>query len=54
MVACMYATPINQGCYVIQEGTGGAQAYVLEGKSFFTSNCEHLSHWRILINISLR
>ncbi|XP_076587090.1 cGMP-dependent protein kinase 1 [Chaetodon auriga] len=30
IIACMYPTPINQGCYVIQEGTGGAQAYVLE------------------------
>ncbi|XP_068994902.1 cGMP-dependent protein kinase 1 [Embiotoca jacksoni] len=30
IVACMYRTTINQGCYVIQEGTIGAQAYVLE------------------------
>ncbi|XP_035514409.1 cGMP-dependent protein kinase 1 [Morone saxatilis] len=30
IIACMYPTPINQGCYVIQEGTNGAQAYVLE------------------------
>ncbi|XP_036952982.1 cGMP-dependent protein kinase 1 isoform X1 [Acanthopagrus latus] len=30
ITACMYPTPINQGCYVIQEGTNGAQAYVLE------------------------
>lgn len=28
--ACMYSTTINQGCFVIQEGTTGAQAYVLE------------------------
>ncbi len=34
VTACMYPTAINQGCYVIQEGTNGAQAYVLEGKSF--------------------
>uniref|UniRef100_A0A3B4WAU0 cGMP-dependent protein kinase 1-like n=1 Tax=Seriola lalandi dorsalis TaxID=1841481 RepID=A0A3B4WAU0_SERLL len=30
IIACMYPTTINQGCYVIQEGTSGAQAYVLE------------------------
>ncbi|XP_045889713.1 cGMP-dependent protein kinase 1 isoform X2 [Micropterus dolomieu] len=30
LMACMYPTTINQGCYVIQEGTNGAQAYVLE------------------------
>ncbi|XP_070760312.1 LOW QUALITY PROTEIN: cGMP-dependent protein kinase 1 [Enoplosus armatus] len=30
ITACMYPTTINQGCYVIQEGTNGAQAYVLE------------------------
>ncbi|XP_033182046.1 cGMP-dependent protein kinase 1 isoform X2 [Anabas testudineus] len=30
IVACMYPTTINQGCYVIQEGTKGAQAHVLE------------------------
>uniref|UniRef100_UPI0037E8B114 cGMP-dependent protein kinase 1 n=1 Tax=Semicossyphus pulcher TaxID=241346 RepID=UPI0037E8B114 len=30
ITACMYPTTINQGCYVIQEGTSGAQAYVLE------------------------
>ncbi|XP_018523812.1 cGMP-dependent protein kinase 1 isoform X1 [Lates calcarifer] len=30
IVACMYPTTISQGCYVIQEGTSGAQAYVLE------------------------
>lgn len=35
ITACMYPTTINQGCYVIQEGATGAQAYVLEGKSFF-------------------
>lgn len=34
IIACMYPTTINQGCCVIQEGTCGAQAYVLEGKSF--------------------
>lgn len=40
IIACMYPMPINQGCYVIQEGTNGAQAYVLEGKPFFsTYNC---------------
>lgn len=32
IIACMYPTIINQGCYVIQEGAEGAQAYVLEGK----------------------
>lgn len=41
ITACMYPTPINQGCYVIQEGTNGAQAYVLEGKSSSSSNCSH-------------
>ncbi|XP_059193259.1 cGMP-dependent protein kinase 1 [Centropristis striata] len=30
ITACMYPTTINQGCYVIQEGANGAQAYVLE------------------------
>ncbi|XP_074525807.1 cGMP-dependent protein kinase 1 [Halichoeres trimaculatus] len=30
ITACMSPTTINQGCYVIQEGTNGAQAYVLE------------------------
>ncbi|KAF3695950.1 cGMP-dependent protein kinase 1 [Channa argus] len=30
IITCMYPTTINQGCYVIQEGTKGAQAYVLE------------------------
>uniref|UniRef100_A0A8D3A300 Cyclic nucleotide-binding domain-containing protein n=1 Tax=Scophthalmus maximus TaxID=52904 RepID=A0A8D3A300_SCOMX len=30
IIACMYPTTINRGCYVIQEGTNGAQAYVLE------------------------
>nr|XP_020450221.1 cGMP-dependent protein kinase 1-like [Monopterus albus] len=30
IIACMYPTTINQGCYVIQEGTSGAQAYVVE------------------------
>ncbi|KAM3611312.1 uncharacterized protein V6R79_016367 [Siganus canaliculatus] len=30
VVACMYPTSINQGCFVIQEGTSVAQAYVLE------------------------
>ncbi|XP_044053907.1 cGMP-dependent protein kinase 1 isoform X2 [Siniperca chuatsi] len=30
IIACMYSTTINQGCYVVQEGTDGAQAYVLE------------------------
>nr|XP_046243097.1 cGMP-dependent protein kinase 1 isoform X2 [Scatophagus argus] len=30
IIACMYPTPINQGCCVIQEGTSGTQAYVLE------------------------
>uniref|UniRef100_A0A673AYT6 Cyclic nucleotide-binding domain-containing protein n=1 Tax=Sphaeramia orbicularis TaxID=375764 RepID=A0A673AYT6_9TELE len=30
IISCMYSTSINQGCYVIQEGTNGAQAYVLE------------------------
>ncbi|XP_028269675.1 cGMP-dependent protein kinase 1 [Parambassis ranga] len=30
IIACMYRTTINQGCYVIQEGTVSAQAYVLE------------------------
>ncbi|XP_037634372.1 cGMP-dependent protein kinase 1 isoform X1 [Sebastes umbrosus] len=30
ITACMYPTTINQGCYVIQEGATGAQAYVLE------------------------
>ncbi|XP_039477055.1 cGMP-dependent protein kinase 1 isoform X1 [Oreochromis aureus] len=30
IIACMHSTTINQGCYVIQEGTAGAQAYVLE------------------------
>ncbi|XP_078107742.1 cGMP-dependent protein kinase 1 [Sander vitreus] len=30
VIGCMYPTTINQGCYVIQEGANGAQAYVLE------------------------
>ncbi|KAM7017710.1 cGMP-dependent protein kinase 1 [Tautogolabrus adspersus] len=30
ITSCMYPSTINQGCYVIQEGTNGAQAYVLE------------------------
>uniref|UniRef100_A0A3Q4I6Q9 cGMP-dependent protein kinase n=1 Tax=Neolamprologus brichardi TaxID=32507 RepID=A0A3Q4I6Q9_NEOBR len=30
IIACMHSTTINQGCYVIQEGTAGTQAYVLE------------------------
>ncbi|KAF1389711.1 hypothetical protein PFLUV_G00076320 [Perca fluviatilis] len=30
VIACMYPTTINQGCYVIQEGANGTQAYVLE------------------------
>ncbi|XP_041643906.1 cGMP-dependent protein kinase 1 [Cheilinus undulatus] len=30
ITACMYPSTINQGCYVIQEGTNGAQAYVVE------------------------
>ncbi|XP_054467302.1 cGMP-dependent protein kinase 1 [Anoplopoma fimbria] len=30
IIACMYPTTINQGCYVIQEGASGAQAYVIE------------------------
>ncbi|XP_008286868.1 cGMP-dependent protein kinase 1 [Stegastes partitus] len=30
IITCMYRSTINQGCYVIQEGTVGAQAYVLE------------------------
>uniref|UniRef100_A0A3P8TAF3 cGMP-dependent protein kinase n=1 Tax=Amphiprion percula TaxID=161767 RepID=A0A3P8TAF3_AMPPE len=30
IIACMYRSTINQGCYVVQEGTVGAQAYVLE------------------------
>uniref|UniRef100_A0A665WEB9 cGMP-dependent protein kinase n=1 Tax=Echeneis naucrates TaxID=173247 RepID=A0A665WEB9_ECHNA len=30
IIACMYPTTINQGSYVIQEGTSGTQAYVLE------------------------
>ncbi|CAJ1068602.1 cGMP-dependent protein kinase 1 isoform X4 [Xyrichtys novacula] len=30
ITACMDLTTISQGCYVIQEGTNGAQAYVLE------------------------
>ncbi|XP_067462995.1 cGMP-dependent protein kinase 1 isoform X7 [Thunnus thynnus] len=30
IIACMYSTTIHQGCYVIQEGTNGAQAYVVE------------------------
>lgn len=41
ITACMYPTPINQGCYVIQEGTNGAQAYVLEGKPSSSCNCSH-------------
>ncbi|KAK1892887.1 Long-chain-fatty-acid--CoA ligase 1 [Dissostichus eleginoides] len=30
ITACMCPSTINQGCYVVQEGAGGAQAYVLE------------------------
>ncbi|KAM9744579.1 cGMP-dependent protein kinase 1 [Menidia menidia] len=30
VTACMYRSTINQGCFVIQEGTVGDQAYVLE------------------------
>ncbi|XP_034726767.1 cGMP-dependent protein kinase 1 [Etheostoma cragini] len=30
VIACMYPTTVSQGCYVIQEGANGAQAYVLE------------------------
>lgn len=32
IIACMYSTSISQGGCVIQEGTSGAEAYVLEGK----------------------
>lgn len=34
VIACMYPTTIHQGCSVVQEGTSGAQAYVLEGIIF--------------------
>ncbi|KAM7416560.1 hypothetical protein PAMA_018562 [Pampus argenteus] len=30
IIDCMYSTTIHQGSYVIQEGTNGGQAYVLE------------------------
>ncbi|TNN50458.1 cGMP-dependent protein kinase 1 [Liparis tanakae] len=30
IISCMYPTTITQGCYVIQEGANGAQAYVVE------------------------
>ncbi|XP_047237913.1 cGMP-dependent protein kinase 1 isoform X1 [Girardinichthys multiradiatus] len=30
ITACMHRTTINQGCFVIQEGTSGDQAFVLE------------------------
>ncbi|KAM7391854.1 hypothetical protein PAMP_022509 [Pampus punctatissimus] len=30
IIDCMYSTTIHQGCDVIQEGTNGGQAYVLE------------------------
>ncbi|MEQ2213583.1 hypothetical protein XENOCAPTIV_017325, partial [Xenoophorus captivus] len=30
ITACMHRTAINQGCFVIQEGTSGDQAFVLE------------------------
>lgn len=33
IITCMYPTTINHGCCVIREGTNGAQAYVVEGKS---------------------
>lgn len=41
MLPFMYPTTINQGCYVFQEETIGAQAYVLEGKSIF-HNADHI------------
>uniref|UniRef100_A0A3Q2PW03 Cyclic nucleotide-binding domain-containing protein n=1 Tax=Fundulus heteroclitus TaxID=8078 RepID=A0A3Q2PW03_FUNHE len=34
VTACMHRATINQGCFVVQEGTSGDQAFVLEGKSF--------------------
>lgn len=46
IIACMHSTTINQGCYVIQEGTAGAQAYVLEGKSFFPLTMAAINHTR--------
>lgn len=46
IIACMHSTTINQGCYVIQEGTTGAQAYVLEGKSFFPLTMAAINHTR--------
>ncbi|XP_069380081.1 cGMP-dependent protein kinase 1 isoform X1 [Paralichthys olivaceus] len=43
VIACMYPTTINQGCYVIQEGTTGAQAFILEeGRMEVTKDGERL------------
>lgn len=38
IMGCMYATTISMGCCVIQEGTTGALAYVLEGKTLCSYN----------------
>lgn len=43
VITCMYPTTINQDCYVIQEGTTGAQAYILDGKSMLL----HESLWAV-------
>lgn len=52
VIACMYPTAIHQGCSVIQEGTSGAQAYVLEGKSSSLPSSGNIqTPLRILINI---
>lgn len=52
IIACMHSTTINQGCYVIQEGTAGAQAYVLEGKSFFPLTMAAINHtWGYLLRL---
>uniref|UniRef100_A0A668ANB3 Cyclic nucleotide-binding domain-containing protein n=1 Tax=Myripristis murdjan TaxID=586833 RepID=A0A668ANB3_9TELE len=43
IMACMYATTISMGCCVIQEGTTGALAYVLEeGKLDVTKDGQRL------------
>uniref|UniRef100_A0A3Q3M104 cGMP-dependent protein kinase n=1 Tax=Mastacembelus armatus TaxID=205130 RepID=A0A3Q3M104_9TELE len=39
IIACMYPVTISRGCYIIQEGTNGTQAYVLEeGRLEVTKN----------------
>lgn len=53
VIACMHATTIHQDCSIIQEGTSGAQAYVLEGTSSSLPSSSNIhTPLGILINIS--